>query len=888
MTITAATQRLVDGLFVVEDRGPQSLKGVREPITLYRVVQPSGVRSRLDVAAGRLTRFVGRDLELGTLVDRWERAQDGEGQTVVVLGEAGVGKSRLVYQLHEHLAGVPHTWLECGATPYTEGTPFHPIIALVTQGLAFAPEDTATEKFGKLGVGLGALASAENVALVADFLGLQPPTRLQLSPELQRRKTIDLLARWNLASSEVQPLVLFVEDLHWCDVSTLEFLGHVIAQSPRARVLLLATARPEFTAPWPARSNTTTLPLARLTKRQARDMIAMVAGTDLPAATLDALVARADGVPLYVEELTKAVTEAGAARGVEAIPASLADSLMGRLDRLSTAKEVAQRAAVLGREFAYPLLAATVGMDEAALRQGLARLVDAEILFARGEPPAATYTFKHALIQETAYQSLLKRTRQRLHARVAEVLEERFPERVAAEPEVVARHCDQAGLVTEAIAHYQRAGERATQLSADEEAIGHLRRALALLGTLPDTRERHQIELGLQLSIGAPLSAARGWSHPEYEHTYTRARELAAHIGRSSELSRVLAGTADAHCVKGDLATAREIAREAVAAAEHNGDAFDLVVAHHSLAGPLLLQGSFSQALRHCEQAMTLYEPTTHGPLAYTVGHDCGVCAHGYAAICHAYLGDSDRALTMSETAVSLARRVDHLPSLANALFQAGAVHLQRGDLDRIREGAEELIGLGERLALPWYLAMGRLHRSWVRLESSEGEEGLAELQQALAELARLGSRFEAPKGSAMLADGLRKVGRHHEALGALALGVTQAEQQGQHFYDAELHRLRAETLLDTDGNAVEGAEALFGQALEIARRQEAKTFELRAATSLARLWQRQGKRDAARDLLAPVHTWFTEGFDTRDLITAKTLLAELGGADPSRKEPAQ
>src|ERR1700687_1116282 len=298
--------------------------GGREPVTLYRVVQPSGVRSRFAVAAGHLTRFVGRDMELGTLIDRWERAQDGEGQTVLVLGEAGVGKSRLVYQLHEHLAPVPHTWLECGATPYTEGTPFHPIIALVSQGLAFAPEDTAAEKLGKLEGGLRDLVAAENVALLADFLGLPPPTRLHLSPELQRRKTIDLLAQWNLAMSEVQPLVLVGEDLHWCDVSTLELLGHLIAQSPTARVLLLATARPEFTPPWPARCNLTSVQLARLTKRQTRDMIATLAGTDLPAATLDALVARADGVPLYVEELTKAVVEPGAAQGVEAIPASLA------------------------------------------------------------------------------------------------------------------------------------------------------------------------------------------------------------------------------------------------------------------------------------------------------------------------------------------------------------------------------------------------------------------------------------------------------------------------------------------------------------------------------------------------------------------------------------
>ena len=712
VVITATTQRLVAGMFVVEDRGPQMLKGVREPVKLYCVVQPSGVRSRLDVAAGHLTRFVGRDIELATLVDRWERAQDGDGQNVLVLGEAGVGKSRLVYQLHEHLAAVPHTWLECGATPYTEGTPFHPIIALAAQGLAFAPEDNAAEQLGKLEVGLGALASAENVALLADFLGLPPPTRLQMSPELQRRKTIDLLVQWNLSMSAAQPLVVFVEDLHWCDASTLELLGHLIAQSPTARVLLLATARPEFTPPWPARSNLTTVQLARLTKRQARDMVERLAGkggqagtpaplqqeerspegksnevaqASLPARlvpdeVLEQIVARADGMPLYLEELTKTLMEPGAAWNVEAIPASLADSLMARLDRLSTAKEVAQRAAVLGREFGYPLLAAMAGLNEAALRHGLARLVDAEILFARGEPPAATYTFKHALIQETAYGSLLKRTRHQLHARVAQVLEERFTERVASEPEVIARHYDQAGLTAPAIAHYQRAGERATQRSANEEAIGHLRRALDLVATLPETPERHQRELGLQMALGAPLAAARGWAHPENKRTYARARELASQIGESPELPQVLVGTAAAHFIKGDLATAVEVAQEALVAAEHTGDAFDLLAAHGQLGFPLLHQGHFSRALQHLEHSINLYNPSKHGSLAYTAGLDYGVATLSHAAWCHMYLGHPDRALALSGEAVALAKRVEHPLSLALALVFAGFLHFERGE----------------------------------------------------------------------------------------------------------------------------------------------------------------------------------------------------------------
>src|SRR5262249_41957292 len=332
---------------------------------------------------------------------------------------------------------------------------------------------TAAEQLGKLERGLGALASVETIALLAAFLGLPCPAPLQMSPELQRRKTIDLLVQSTLSLSAVQPLVVVVEDLQWCDASTLELLGHVIAQSATARVLLLATARPEFTPPWPAHSNLTTVQLPRLTKRQARDMVTALGGPELAADTRDALIARADGVPLYIEELTKAVASPGAARSVAAIPATLADSLMARLDRLSAAEGGAPRAAVLGREFGYPLLAATAGLDEAALRHGLAHLVDAEILFARGEPPAANYTFKHALIQETAYQSLLKRTRQQLHARVAEVLDERFPERVTAEPEIVARHAEAAGLAATAVTYYQQAGEPAQAPSAPPHAITH-------------------------------------------------------------------------------------------------------------------------------------------------------------------------------------------------------------------------------------------------------------------------------------------------------------------------------------------------------------------------------------------------------------------------------
>ena len=422
------------------------------------------------------------------------------------------------------------------------------------------------------------------------------------------------------------------------------------------------------------------------------------------------------------------------------------------------------------------------------------------------------------------------------------MLEEGFPERVASEPELIARHYDQAGLLVQAIVHYQRAGERATQRSANEEAIGHLRRALDLVATLPETRERHQVELRLQMAIGAPLAAARGWSHSENEQAYTRARELTSQIGESTELPRVLAGMVDTYVAKGDLPTAAELATEALGAAERTGEAFDLLSAHYAAGFALLLQGHFSRALWHFEHSIKSYDPDKHGSLAYTAGFDRGASSLGFAGQCHMYLGHPDRALAVSEEAVALARRVEHPLSLAVALYWAGVVHLERGERDRTQERAGELVGLAEQLGFSFVLRFGRLLRAWARVESGEGEAGIAEMRQALDELGRVGSGIGAPQWLAKIAEGLRKVGRHDDAMGALRGGVSLAAQQGQHFYDAELHRLRAEILLDKDRNPVDEAEVFFGRALEAARRQEARIFELRAATSLARLRQRQGQ----------------------------------------------
>src|SRR5271166_466669 len=731
VVISSASHRLVSGLFVVEERGAHRLKGIVEPVELYRVVQPSGVHGRLDVAAGRLTGFVGREPELATVIDRWERAQDGEGQNILIVGEAGVEKSRLARQLREHLAGIPHTWLECDATPYTESTPFHPVIELVRQGLALAPEDTLRDKLGKIEVALtrANLVSPEAMTFMADFLNLErsegtPPSAI--SPEQQRRKTMELLAAWELALAEAQPLVVVVEDLHWSDPSSLELLGRLIAQSPTARVLLVGTARPEFVAPWPDRFNLTAIKLARLTKRQARTVIERVAtavkgatlsvpeadrdGARTPTlsdAMIDAIVARADGIPLYLEELTRTILEPGMALRVEEIPATLADSLMARLDRLSAAKEVAQRASVLGREFSYPLLAAVVGLEEAELRHGLARLDEAEILFVRGEPPQSSYTFKHALVQEAAYESLLKRTRRQLHGRVVEVLLTQFPERAAAEPEVMARHAELAGETDEAITYYQRAAERAQSRSAHGEAIAQFRKAITLLATQPEGAQRNTHEVALQLLLGGSLIADRGFAHPEVEAPFERARVLCEAVGAAGRLGIAQLGLANFYYNRGDVERGRALAAEVLALAEAQGSAELLVMAHQNVAEPEYYQGKFASSLTHCERALALYDPARHSEFLPTGSH-IGVLALGYGAWNLWNLGWPDRALARAQEAVSLGRRLNHPFSMVRALFFETIIHRFRRDSARQQERAAEVVALSEMQEFPVFLGLGR------------------------------------------------------------------------------------------------------------------------------------------------------------------------------------
>ncbi len=890
LVISGATLRLVPGLFATQDLGTPVLKGISEPIRAHAVLRATGVRSRLDVDPSRLTPLVGREPELELLLGRWEQVQEGEGQAVLVSGEAGLGKSRLLQAFRERLAETPHGWLECRCSPYTQGSAFHPVLELVEQGLGFQEGDDPETRLTRLedGVEAAGLRASDVVPLIAPLLSLPLPDRyppLQFGPELQHKKTIEALVAWILGLAELQPLVMRVEDLHWCDSSTVELLGWLLEQSPRATVLTLLSFRPDFEPPWSLRSHLTPLAVKRLSREEAANLIAGVTGgVPLPDAVVERVVERADGVPLFVEELTKMVLESGLVEEREgryeltgpltalAIPVTLQDSLMARLDRLDAGKEVAQLGAAVGREFFYELLRSVALQEEPRLQAGLAQLVAAGLLYQRGALPRADFTFKHALIQDTAYQSLLKSVRKQFHARIAQVLEERFPERVESEPEVIARHYEEAGLVEQAIAQYERAGERAKRRSASEEAIGHLRRAIALLATLPETPARDQQELGLQLAIGAPLSAARSWSDPECEAAYERARELASRLGGAPELSLVLSGLAASFQVKGDLTTATELAKQALDAAGRSGDALDRVAAHAAAGYPLFWQGDFSRALRHFEDAVELHDPKEHASLAYTLGIDQGVNSRVLGAACLWMLGHPDRAMTRIQEAVALARQVEHPLSLAQALAWTAILHLMRREPDRTRERADETIELAERLGFPLYVGTATGVRGWAR----GGPDGVAEIQQGMAIVAQTGMGVGAPQFLALLGEATWRVRRHDDALGALGFGVAESQRMGQHYYDAELHRLRGEILLDQDKGEAQEAETLFRHALEVARSQEARSFELRAATSLARLLASRGRKDEAGAILAPVRDGFREGFDTQDLKDAKALLREL------------
>ncbi len=896
VVIAPATHHLVGGLFEYKDLGNHDLKGISIPVQAWRVVGETVAESRFDAAhAAGITPLIGREEEIGLLLNRWNQAKDGDGQVILLSGAAGVGKSRIVRSFRERLEDELRNRVLYYCSPFHQNSAFYPVINQLERGLRFGKEDGTPAKLDKLEEVLGGLGLPvpEIAPLLASLLSLPAGERYPAPPlgagEL-KKKILEALVKVIEAMASRDPVLMVVEDLHWIDPSTMELLSLLIENLRLARVVLLLTHRPEFDSPWGNHAHVTGLTLNRLSRKESLAMIAKVAGGKaVPEEVTDEIVVKTDGVPLFVEELTRTVLESDLLEETGdryvlsgplpplAIPASLQDSLMARLDRLALVKEVAQLAATLGRTFSHELLAAVSPLEEEALDDALSKLLDAGLIYRHGLPPDVTYEFKHALVQDVAYQSLLKGRRLQFHQRIAEALEERFPEIAETEPELLARHFTEAGLTEQAIGYLHRAGQRAAERSANLEAVAHLARGLELIKGLPKTPERAREELGLYLTLGPALMATKGWSAPEVEQAYLRAQELCGQLGEPAQVFTVTWGLWVHYQQAGQLKKAQGLADEVLALAAGQGDPAFQLQAHHAAWTTLYRLGELSACRDHTEQGISLYDIDEHRSHAFLYGgHDPGVCGRLHGAMALWSLGYADQALEKAQDAVVLAGELSHPFSLTLAQHFLSLIHQFRQEADLAQERAEAAIALCAEQGFAQMAVQGAILRGWAVAARRQTEMGIAEMRDGLMSEYYRGSGARRSYFLALLAEAYGHTGQAEEGLSVLAESMDLVQKTGERTWEAEIHRLKGDLLLVHSSRNQAEAEASFGRALKVARRQSAKSLELLAATSLSRLWHQQGKTGEARTLLAPVYGWFTEGFETANLKNAKTLLDEL------------
>jgi class 3 adenylate cyclase/predicted ATPase len=892
VVIAESTRKLLGNLFELEDLGAQSLKGIAGPVRVWAALRPSSVASRFEALhAGGLTELVGREEELGLLLRRWAKAKTREGQVLLLSGEAGIGKSRLTAALMERLAAEPHTRLRHFCSPQHIDSAFFPIISQMERAAGFVHDDAAPAKLDKLDALLARnFTPPDDAALFAEMLSLPNDGRypaLEMTPQQRRQKTLEALTTQIEASSRQKPMLMIFEDAHWADPTSLEVFGRAVDRIRTLGVLLIVTYRPEFEPPWVRRSHVTALTLNRLGERETAAIIDGIAGNNLlsPSVRRD-IVERTDGIPLFVEEMTKAVLEAEtesetgqtAARiapPARAVPASLHASLMARLDRLGPAKDVAQIGAAIGREFSHPLLEAVAGKPEAELASALERLIAAGLLFRQGVPPHATYLFKHALVQDAAYGTLLREPRRALHARIADVLETRLS--AAAEPELIAYHLTEAGHTEQAIDYWLKAGQRAIQRSTHIEAERHLRIGLELLAGMPETTARHHREITLQNTLGVCLMPTRGFGDPEVAAAFNRAAEICTRVDDDRGLFIALRGKGQYHMISGDMRTACDDARRILALAEQGHNHDFVIEAHHLGWSALCFAGEFSSARRHAEQGISQHERERDHHLTYTYsGHDPGTCARAFGSLSLGQLGYSEQALAWCRDGLALAEALAHPFSIGIALWAAGMLHHLRREPDAIRAVGERMIRYGGEKGLRMIVPFGKVFRGEAMVQRGESADGIAQMRAGIRELRSMGTLFSLLSVFAGLADACAGCGAIDEGLAIIEEGLAMMRTGGEHFSLPEIHRIKGKLLLARSTDDTEAAEAAFGEALSVARAQQAKLLELRAAISLARLWGDQGKRQQARELLAPVYGWFTEGFGTLDLKDAKALLDVL------------
>ena len=895
VVIAPSTRQLTGGLFDYEDLGAVELKGLAAPVIAARVVRESAAESRFEALHGRdLTPLVGRDEELALLQRRWQQAKAGEGRVVVLIGEPGIGKSRLAQAMLEEVAGEPHTRLRYFCSPHHQASALHPYITQLEHAAGFSRDDMAEARLAKLEALLArSNAGVEEIGFIAERMSLPTGDKYRLpdlTPQRRKEKTLEALLAQLTRLAARQPVLMLFEDAHWIDPTSLELLTLTVARASQLPLLLLVTARPEFTPPWPAEAHVTMQALARLGRREGATLVARSAGGKaLPAEILEQILARTDGVPLFLEELTKTIIESGVLREEDgryaldgalpplAIPTTLHDSLMARLDRLAPVREVAQIGAAIGREFSYRLLSAVARQPDDRLTEALDQLVRAELVFGRGEVPQAVYTFKHALVQEAAYASLLRERRRQLHAHIAQALEGAFPEVAETQPELVAHHYASAGLPAPAIDYYRRAAERAMAASANAEAIAHLTTGLELIDSLPESAERISREIDFRLALCNPLTAVRGWGSVEAEAACTRAKELCARAGETPELFRSLAGLWMAHLIRSDLETASELSRELLNLAAKLGSDECRLLAELTACCTCFWSGRYTSVPSHAARLRGLYDPEHHrGPKIFMI--DPAINALGLESLALWYVGYPDRASERGLAALSLAQTVAHPFSLCFALLCESCLRILRREPELMAARTKSHLMVAREQGFPWDCVWGSMceiwHDAWVTGQCAD--DRIEAFRSALAEMRRMGFGWALGIWHALFAESLEKQGNTDEALTVLEAAVVHSERTGDAIWEPEVHRLMGDLLLRRNPSAPDRAEVSYRRAIERARSQEAKSWELRAAASLARLWRDQGKPAEARDLLASVYGWFTEGFETADLKEAKALLEEL------------
>jgi class 3 adenylate cyclase/predicted ATPase len=882
--VTSTVQRQVAGLFIVEDKGAHELKGAPAPVTLYRIVRISGGRRRR--GARLLTRFVGREEDLAILARCSERAFAGAGQFVLIVGEPGIGKSRLVEEFRGQLAERPHSWIEWSSSQLLQNTPLHPVLGWARArfgGPEVAPERRLAELEALLAaLKLDAATQAPLLALLVDIP--VPPKRLpSLAPEEIRRRQLAAMVEWAIAGARNQPLVLVLEDLQWFDPTSIDLVHALSDRCAQAPILLLATARLEFRPPWRSQPHHKVISLAPLDEAQVQRIIAELAvRRTLSADVMRRVSERAGGVPLFVEEVTRLLLERGQPGGLQAIPPTLQQSLAARLDRLGEAREVAQIGAVLGRDFTYALLRAVGGIDDPALQSALDKLADADLLIAERAGPHANYRFKHALIQDAAYDSLLKSRRQALHRRAAEVLRDE-PERAPAESEVIAHHFTEAGLDDLAIEWWGKAGDQALRRSAFQEAIAHLGKAIAMAdkpGTASTPRAASTTaesqRLKLQASLGRAMMWSRGFGSDESKTAFARARTLAAGVGDASERFDAYYGLFVGSVLRGELGLAKETAESFLSEAENGGRITEASVARRNVGMARLWQGDFIDARTNLAEALRIYDPERDRGTRLRFGADSGAAAAAYLTEAIWALGDVERARALSDEALARADETAHAPTRADVYEIISRYQMLRGDPEYVRRMAKVVVGLGREHGMALYLALGEVDLNWARARLGDRESGMTGLREALTAYLGQGNKLYAPLFQGRLAE-LEAEGDDAEvALRLIDEALALANETEEHWTDALLHRIRGEILLKRDPANAAPAEEAFLAAVAIAQAQKARSFELRAALSLAKLYRSIVRPADAYAVLAPALDGFAPTSELPEIEVALELMAAI------------